>query len=153
MQPSFSVLGEHGLGSSANITVPAHRLIQITIFSYDTPTPNSTVSEAQVTGTVGGGMYLINGTLASMSNASMTMMPWGANVTAVPVASLAHTFTIQQLGVNIPVVGGSTEIAYLYFNQPGTYVWICQTPCGLGRGGTGGAMSTTGWMSGTVTVT
>jgi hypothetical protein len=102
-----------------------------------------------VTGTVGGMVYMINGTTASMAT-----MPeqFGENVTSVPAASLAHTFTIQQLGINIPVVGGDTEIAYLYFNQAGTYQWLCLTPCGLGPNGSEGAMSTAGWMEGTVTV-
>ena len=152
MQPKFLMQGSHGFLSSANISLPAHRLIQLTIVSYDTPTPNSTAQEATVTGTVGGTVYLINGTLASMSNATMAMAPWGGNVTSVPVSSLAHTFTIQQLGNNIPVVGDSTVIAYLYFNQPGTYTWICLTPCGLGKDGLSGAMDTPGWMTGTLTV-
>lgn len=152
MQPRFLVLGSHGLQSSSTITVPSHRLIEVIITSYDTPTPNSTASEAQVTGTVGGNMYLINGTTASMTNASMAMSQWGANVTSVPVATLAHTFTIQSLGINIPVVGGSTEIAYLYFDHPGTYTWLCLTPCGYGKGNLGAAMSTSGWMTGTLVV-
>jgi hypothetical protein len=87
-----------------------------------------------------------------MTTASMAMSPWGANVTSVPVATLAHTFTIPSLGINIPVVGGSTEIAYLYFNQPGTYTWLCLTPCGTGPGGLAGAMSTPGWMMGSIVV-
>jgi plastocyanin len=152
MQPRFFVLGSNGLESSASISLPAHRLIQVTILSYDTPTPNSTASEAKVMGTVGGKMYLINGTTASMTDASMAMSPWGANVTSVPVASLAHTFTVQSLGINIPVVGGSTEMAYLYFDQPGTYTWLCLTPCGAGQGGLAGAMDTPGWMTGTLVV-
>jgi len=151
-QPQFSVLGSHGLQSSANISLPANTLIQVAILSYDTPTPGSTADEAQVTGTVGGKMYLINGTTASMTNMSMIMSPWGANVSSVAASSLAHTFSIQQLGMNIPVVGGSTEIAYLYFSHPGTYTWVCLTPCGLGNNGLAGAMDTPGWMTGTIVV-
>jgi heme/copper-type cytochrome/quinol oxidase subunit 2 len=153
MQPKFLVEGGDGFLSSANISFPAHRLIQLTIVSYDTPTPNSTAAEAKVTGTVGGVVYMINGTLASASSMS-TGMPssWGQNVTSVAASSLAHTFTIPMLGINIPVVGGSTVIAYLYFDKPGTYTWICLTPCGFGKGGLSGAMATAGWMTGTLTV-
>lgn len=153
-QPAFFVLGSHGLESSANISLPANRLIKLTIFVYDTPTENTTVAESAVTGTVGGNMYLINGTLASgMSNDTMTAMEhWGQNVTSVPPSTLAHTFTVQQLGINIPVVGGSTVIAYLYFTHPGTYTWICLTVCGLGDNGLAGAMEKPGWMIGTLTV-
>lgn len=144
-QPRFYVLSSNGFESSANITVPAKTLIQLTIISYDTPTPGNTDDMGVVNGTVGRNVFLINGTTASMG-----AMPqvWGQNVTSVPGAMLAHTITISQLGINIPVVGGDTEIAYLYFPKPGTYTWICETPCGFGPDGSEGAMSTAGWMTG-----
>lgn len=152
MQPKFLVEGNHGLTSSESITFPVRRVIQLTITAFDTPTPNSTAAEARVTGTVGGTVFLINGTIASMSDAGSVMVPWGQNVTSVPASTLAHTFTISQLGINIPVVGGSTVIAYLYFDKPGTYTWVCLTPCGLGDNGLAGAMDAPGWMTGTVVV-
>jgi len=148
-QPQFTVLGPNGLQSSANIPLPAHTLIQLTIISYDTPTAGSTDQEGIVMGTVGGTVYMINGTTAMGTSVSP---PYGTNVTSVPGAMLAHTFTIQQLGINIPVVGGNTEIAYLYLNQTGTFPWVCLTPCGFGATGMQGAMSTPGWMVGNVTV-
>ncbi|HEV2227178.1 MAG TPA: hypothetical protein VGR56_10295 [Nitrososphaerales archaeon] len=148
-QPKFYVVGQGGLGSSANISLPVRTLIQVMIVSYDTPTNGSTDQQGRVNGTAGGNVYLINGTTASMSS-----MPeqWGRNVTSVPGASLAHTFSIPQLGVNIPIVGGDTEIAYLYFTKAGTFTWFCLTPCGLGPTGAAGAMSAQGWMTGTVTI-
>jgi plastocyanin len=148
-QPKFFVVGSKGLESSADISLPLNTLIQVMIVSYDTPTPGSTNIMGVVNGTQGNKVYLINGTTASMSS-----MPeqWGQNVTSVPGAQLAHTFTIQGLGVNIPVVGGDTEIAYLYLTKAGTYTWYCQTPCGFGMNGMGGAMSANGWMTGSVTV-
>lgn len=154
MQPKFSVLGEHGLESSANISIPAHRLIQLTIVSYDTPTANSSAQYAKVEGTVGGTMSFINGTLATgIANETMAqMMSLGKNVTSVPSNSIAHTFTVPQLSINVPVVGGSTEIVYLDFNQTGTYSWFCMTPCGFGPDGNEGAMSTAGWMTGSIVV-
>jgi hypothetical protein len=146
-QPSFYVLGTSGLTSAATLTLPMHRMIQLTIISYDTPTPGSTGDMGIVTGTVGGNMNLMNGTTATMGN-----MEWRQNVTSVPAAALAHTFTVPQLNINIPVVGGSTVIAYLYFDKAGTYVWICLTPCGFGAKGDQGAMSTSGWMEGQLIV-
>lgn len=155
MQPKFYVLGSHGLESTANISLPAHKLIQLTIFSYDTPTPNVSAQWANVTGTLGGTMAFYNGTLASgIDNETMEqMMSVGMNVTSVSIDTVAHTFTVPGLGINVPVVGGSTEMAYLYFNQAGTFTWMCMTPCGLGPNSSGGAMSTAGWMTGTLTVT
>lgn len=154
MQPKFYVLGDNGLQSSANITLPLGKLIQVTIFSYDTPTGGVQPEAAEVEGTVGQNMQFYNGTLATgIDNETMAqMMSIGKNVTSVPLSSVAHTFSVPQLGINIPVVGGSTEIAYLEFSQAGTYTWNCMTPCGFGPDGTGGAMSTPGWMTGQITV-
>jgi hypothetical protein len=148
-QPKFYVAGSTGLESSANISLPAHRLIELVIISYDTPTPPP-AQYSSVTGTVGGKMYLINGTSASMS----TPESWGAGVSSVPTDQIAHTFTITSLGINIPVVGGDTEIAFLYLNQTGTFTWQCYTPCGFPNvnGGWSGAMVTPGWMTGEVSV-
>lgn len=148
-QPKFYVVGQGGLASSANISLPVRTLIQVTIVSYDTPTPGSTDLQGKVNGTMGGTVFLINGTTASMG---AMPVPYSQNVTSVPGASLAHTFSIPELGINIPVVGGDTEIAYLYFTTTGTFIWLCQTPCGFGPNGTGGAMSATGWMTGLVNV-
>ena len=148
-QPQFTIMGANGMQPASDIQLPVHTLIQLTIVSYDTPTAGSTDSEGKVSGTVGGTVYLINGTSAMGTDVSQR---WGQNVTSVPGAMLAHTFTIQQLGVNIPVVGSDTEIAYLYLNQTGTFQWICLTPCGFGPTGMGGAMSAAGWMEGQVTV-
>jgi len=148
-QPMFFVEGPTGLESSANISLPVHRLIELVIISYDTPTPPP-AQYSNVTGTVGGKMYLINGTSASMG----TPQSWGAEVSSVPVDQIAHTFTVVSLGINIPVVGGDTEIAFLYLNQTGTFTWQCYTPCGFPsvNGGWSGAMVTPGWMTGQITV-
>jgi len=148
-QPQFSIMGTNGLEPASNIRLPAHTLIQLTIISYDTPTAGSPDQEGKVTGTVGGTVYLINGTTAMGTD---VIQRWGRNVTSVPGNMLAHTFTIPQLGINIPVVGGDTVIAYFYLDQAGTFQWVCLTPCGFGPSGMQGAMSASGWMEGQVTV-
>lgn len=148
-QPRFFVMGPKGMMPSDNISLPANRLIQLTIVSYDTPTSGSTDQMGKVNGTVGGNVYMINGTTAMGTD---MMQSWGGNVTAVPVAYLAHTFTVPQLGINLPVVGGNTEVAYLYLTKTGTFMWYCQTPCGFGPTGMDGAMSKSGWMVGQITV-
>jgi len=148
-QPIFFVAGPSGLESSANISLPANRMIELVIISYDTPTPPP-AQYSNVTGTIGNKMYLVNGTSASMSSP----MSWGAEVSYVPAAEIAHTFTITSLGINIPVVGGDTEIAFLQLTQTGTFTWQCYTPCGFPNvnNGWSGAMVTPGWMTGEVTV-
>jgi hypothetical protein len=148
-QPMIFVAGPKGLESTANISLPVNRLIELVIISYDTPTPPPD-QYSTVTGTVDGKMFLINGTSASMG----TPESWGAGVSSVPTDQISHTFTIPSLGINIPIVGGDTEIAFLYFNQAGSFTWQCYTPCGFpdATGGWSGAMVTPGWMMGTVTV-
>ena len=158
MQPQFYVLGSHGLESTADISLPVNRVIQVTVMAYDTPTDGATASEGVVSGTIGGTVYLINGSVAAgTANMSMGMSmamaaDWGQNVTSVPASELAHTFTIPQLGINIPVVGGDMVIAYIELHQTGTFTWVCLTPCGLGPDGTVGAMETAGWMTGNIEV-
>ena len=154
LQPKVFVMGPNGLESSANIALPAHRLIQLTIVAYDAPTPNSTEAMATATGTVGGNVYLVNGTLGSgMTDDTMTKMTeWGSNVTSMPVSSLTGTVTIPELGINIPFASMSTTVAYVKFDKAGTFTWVCLPPCGLGEDGLAGAMSTPGWMMGSITV-
>jgi heme/copper-type cytochrome/quinol oxidase subunit 2 len=147
-QPRFEVVGPNGLISANDIRLPTQTLIQLTIISYDTPTPGSTDQEGKVSGTVGGTVYLINGTTAMGTDPTGQ---WGSNVTAVPGIMLAHTFSIPQLGINLPVVGGDTVIAYIYLNETGTFSWLCETPCGFGSTGMQGAMSAPGWMTGQIT--
>jgi len=148
-QPQFFMIGTSGLQPSGNIQLPVRTLIQLTIISYDTATADSSDAEGKVTGTIDNTVYVINGTAAMGTDVSQR---WGQNETSVPGATLAHTFTIEQLGINIPVVGGDAEIVYLYLNQTGTFPWICLTPCGFGHLGMMGAMSMLGWMEGQITV-
>ena len=148
-QPKFYVMGSHGLESSANIVVPVNTMIQLTIVAYDTPTDSSEDGQGVVSGVIGGSMVLINGTSASMDD-----MPgqWSQNVTSVPGSMLAHTFSIPDLGINVPVVGGDTQIVYLKFAKAGTYTWYCLPTCGFGASGADGAMSKAGWMMGQITI-
>ncbi|MDG6988238.1 MAG: hypothetical protein JRN21_02820 [Nitrososphaerota archaeon] len=146
--PKYWVLTPDGLKSSANITLPAHTLIQLTIVDYDTASPLPS-EYGQVSGTVGNVVYVVNGT-AALSNFTQ------ASATAVsslnPQTQIGHTFTIPQLGINIPVAANSVEMADFYINQTGTFVWHCEDPCGYGPSGWLGPMSANGWMGGSITV-
>lgn len=149
-EPIFYVLGSGGqLLSSEDIQLPSHTLIDLTIVAYDMPTPGIPAQYSAVEGTVGGTMHLINGSAAMMGGEPMD---WGQTVSSVPVASMAHTFTVQKLGINVPVVGMDTMAAQLYLNQTGSFTWQCMAPCGTDASGWGGPMGTPGWMSGTITV-
>ncbi len=146
--PRYYVLTPNGLESSANISLPSHTLIQILIIDYDTPSPLP-AQYAQVSGTVGNVVYIVNGTAAASNFTNSSAIAVGS---LNPNSQVSHTFTITQLGINIPVAGNSTEIADFYINQTGNFAWQCEDPCGFGPSGWLGPMSTPGWMMGNVTV-
>ncbi len=153
-QPAFYVLGPNGLESSANIALPAHRLIKLTIIDYDDGAANLTGSQyATVSGTKNNAVTVIsNDNVNSSQAASGIQVSGGQNVTSLPANATAHTFTIPQLGINIPIAPSSTVVAYFTINQTGTFSWFCQTECGSGPSGLEGAMSTPGWMTGSAVV-
>ena len=151
---------------TTTIMVPAYSTVTVTIKQYDTATPLHNPFFAQVYGTIGNVMYVNGRPFRQIS-------PDGPG----------HTFTIQtppnpgetQLFVSIPLTGvpstapNAVTIAGQPYPKPnvimfrfktgapGQYIWHCYDPCGTGlagnQAGFGGPMSTTGYMSGTLTVT
>lgn len=82
----------------------------------------------------------------------------GRSISSIPNGDIAHTFTVVGLGWNVPIpaapTGGSVAVvARFVARRAGTFVWQCYAPCGSGSNSMGGAMSTKGWMEGTVKVT
>jgi hypothetical protein len=88
-----------------------------------------------------------------------TMTVDGFAETTVPNADIAHTFSIPELGINLPLTkapgggGFSTTVFTFKVDKSGTYTWHCFTPCGGAPNGMGGSMATNGWMQGRMTVT
>lgn len=148
-QPRFFIVSADGLTPAANLTIPSHTRIEITIASYDTGSMPPAPPYGQVTGTVNNEMTVINGTAASGDD---TSVPWSETVTSVPLDQIVHTFTVPSLNLNLPVISGDTVVASFYANVTGTFRWFCMTPCGTGSDGLGGAMATPGWMIGQITV-
>ena len=134
--------------------LPAHTRVNVTAYEYDTCDPLRNQLWGHVTGTVGGVMY-VNGRRLSVVNSETS-------------CSVAHTFTVPQLGINVPFAG----VDYTAKNQctqapcvlsdahhvitfsfvtggPGEYRWQCFIPCGLATvDGNGHAMTTVGFMTG-----
>jgi hypothetical protein len=147
-QPRYWILTPQGLVSSANILLPAHTLIRLTIIDYDSPSPLP-AQFAEVSGTLGNVVYFVNGTAASGTNITKD----GAYVSEFNnETQVAHTFTIPQLGINIPSPANSVVVAEFYLNQTGVFLWHCMDPCGLDASGWSGSMDAPGWMTGNVTV-
>ena len=82
----------------------------------------------------------------------------GKPVSSVGNGQLAHTFTIPSLGINAPLpvasMNGPTTVRFTFRAPavPGTYQWLCVTPCGTGPYGISGAMNSNGWMRGQLIV-
>jgi hypothetical protein len=146
--------------SSDNLVVPANSAVTVTVSQYDTGGKPNNPYFAKVVGTVGG-----------------TETVDGATVSSVPVNDVGHTFTLRAiagnapslyLNVPLPAVSQSApsvlRIGHGSYPQPrmvtftfitsgqGVYFWNCEYPCGDSVVGFGGAMSTYGYMSGTLTV-
>lgn len=132
------------LTSSAVITVPAATEIKITIINYDGNVDAPMVQTAMnVTGVVGNNIQVFNG--VSVSQSSLAAGTGSVKYSAVPAAKLSHTFSTST-GVNIPILPHSTEVAYTYFQNTGTYDWGCLCQCGQF------SMDTPGWMVGQINV-
>jgi len=124
------------------LVVPANSLVTVSLHDYDlgldTPLPNNTPFAA-VQGTVGGVAYLN-----------------GKPYAALAPDKIAHTFTIPQLHINIPLPGYGKEADTISFTfhtgKAGTYIFQCFDPCGTGSSGFEGPMATKGYMVGTLTV-
>lgn len=153
-QPAYFVVGAHGLESAANITVPAHRTVELVIMNFDQD--NATLAapqDANVTGTVGGMISVYGNQLVNSSQGPNGLQIKGTQtVSSLPPSLISHTFTVPSLGLNIPMESESTVVAYFTTGGVGSYTWLCQTACGSGDDGQGGAMVTGGWMTGALTV-
>ncbi len=127
----------------ANVTVPTHTLVVVTITNYDNVSNPVPSASAMVVGTVGGVM-----TMQSSPGAA------GMPMTMVPANQVAHTFTMEggpySLNVPVPAASGLQVPMVVtfraYFNVTGAFEWHCMAPCDTS------SMSTPGFMRGTVTV-
>ncbi len=154
-QPAYYVLGPNGLESAASVAVPAHKLIKLVIICYDDGAANLTGSSyASVSGTQNNTVSVVsNSNVNSSQSASGIQVTGGQTVSSLPADGIAHTFTIPQLGINIPLAPSSTTTAYITLNQTGTFNWLCMSLCGSGPTGLSGAMETPGWMTGNIVAT
>lgn len=163
-QPHYYLLQNGSLRSTSTITFPDNENITLTIICYDNGTAYP-LGQAQnnigdgagqaslydVNGTVGNVVKVINNTNVNSTSSGIS---GGSTVSSFPPYSVSHTFTVSGLNLNIPIPPSSTVVADLHFSssQTGSYSWQCNAPCGTGANGWSGAMSTQGWMMGSVVV-
>jgi len=130
--------------SPSNLVVPANSLVTITIRDYDlgdTAMPQDSP------------LTTVQGTV----NASATAD--GRVYSSLAPDKIAHTFTLPQLHVNVPLPGDGmngkdyTSVTFTFrTGAPGTYIFRCFDPCGTGPMGMMGPMMTQGYMIGTLSV-
>lgn len=128
----------------SNLVVPANSLVTVTLRDYDlgdTPLPNNSPFTT-VQGTQGGLAYADGKAYSRLSP-----------------EQVAHTFTIPQLHINVPLPGdGAKGASYdtitftLRTGASGSYSFQCFDPCGTGANGWEGPMVTKGYMFGSLTV-
>jgi hypothetical protein len=135
--------------------IPAHTLVTVTVYQFDTATGLRNNFLGQVRGT--------QGSIATLD---------GKPFRTLNGDDASHTFTVPDLGISVPLSGvpddaknqctatpcplsdAHTTITFS-FRSPGkgTYRWQCFVPCALQTYlGFGGPMQTIGWMSGELQV-
>lgn len=129
--------------STTDFTLPEHAKVTVTIVDQDlgdTALPAGSPFSS-VRGTVGNVAYVD-----------------GIPYRSLDPTKVAHTFTVPQLGLNIPLPGdlpagqkASTVTFTFVTGEAGSYMWQCMDPCGSGSGWEG-PMATMGYMMGTMTV-
>ncbi len=152
-QPAFYVLQNGSLTSSANIVLPANTLIEVTIINYDNGNASVPSNYQAVTGTVGNQITVVNNTGMNSTQTSKGISIKGAWTTSsIPVADIAHTFTVSGLNLNVPIVMSSIVQFSFESGSANSYTWQCYADCGSGPSGWAQAMVTPGWMTGTISV-
>lgn len=155
-QPAYYLLENGSLHSSAVLNFPAGKTISLTIINYDDGPADVAAQYSNVVGTTNNQISIVNDTnVNSSQGTSGISISGGAVVSSVPDSNIAHTFTVLgnsgQTILNIPIPPSSVVHATFTLNS-GNYNWQCEAACGSGSVGWGGAMSTPGWMTGTVSV-
>jgi hypothetical protein len=147
--------GDDNWQHATTYVLPAHSLVQVTIYQFDGQSGLRNPFIAQATGIVGGS-FTLN----------------GKPTQAIDPDAASHVFAIPQLGVSVPLYGISdnaknpcanapcplsTDHYTISFKfrtgDPGLFRWQCFVPCAAGFiDGFGGPMQTVGYMDGFIKV-
>jgi hypothetical protein len=140
---------------STVLSVPAHSLVKVTVYQYDTATGLRNPYFGGPLGIVG--PMLVDGKPAATLDPDLA----------------SHTFAIPDLGLSVPLKGVADDaknqcstapctlaeahetIVFTFrTGKPGTYRWQCFVPCAAGFIlGNGGPMQSVGYMDGYLVVT
>lgn len=128
----------------SDFSVPRNSLVEITITNFDDATPltGDAVKYAKVTGTVGDTATVTPIDLSDPNGAANGPVQ---KVSSIDPNDVSHTFTVPQLGLNVPIWPHARTTFLIRTGKAGSYFWACLDPCG-------GAMSAPRYMSGTLRV-
>ncbi|HEV2238539.1 MAG TPA: hypothetical protein VGR57_17910 [Ktedonobacterales bacterium] len=130
---------------TSSMTVPANTVVTVTIRNFDVGDDSLPASSP---------LLNVQGTTTGTAVAD------GKSFTSLDAQHIAHTFTIPQLKLNVPISGdpvGDANFVTVTFSfrtpaKAGVYTFQCYVPCGTGDSGFGGPMSARGFMRGQLTV-
>ena len=130
----------------SSFTVPANSTVHVEIRDFDDGAASIPSGYEKVQGTTGGSMTLIPSVAGDLSDAQPQ------TVQAVDPKNVAHTFTIADTGLSVPLPGSSTVRFTFKTGAAGTHSWQCMAACGTGDSGWAGPMAAAGYMQGKMTV-
>ena len=145
----------HNWRHDTTYQLPAHTLVHVTIYNYDSQTGLRNPFIAAATGTTTGN-FVLN----------------GKPTQAISPDSASHVFAIPEIGLTVPIYGIPDSAKNPCSNAPcslsndhsttsftfrtpgrGLYRWQCFVPCAAGYiEGWGGPMQTVGYMDGFIKV-
>ncbi len=117
-----------------NITVSAGTAIKFVVTSWDNAINQNLTAQASTPFTAYNDTA--SGQVASAYSQGQSFVAMG----------IGHTFSIPQMGVNIPIPPTTAVVFTLTFAKPGVYMYTCDSPCGPGMG-------LVGYMEGYIIVT
>jgi|SRR5690349_12337385 hypothetical protein len=125
-------------------TLPANTVVTVTIRNFD----------------LGDDSLPANSPFLHVQGVSGSATMDGKAFTSLDANHIAHTFSIPQLHLSVPISGdpiGDANYVNVTFSfktpaKAGVYTFQCYIPCGTGDSGWQGPMATMGFMQGTITV-
>ncbi len=135
----------------SDFSLPAHSTVIVTITNFDDATalPASMTQYSKVSGTIGNTMQV---TPIKVGDPNAPAGPTETLAQLDPT-QVSHTFTIPQLGINVPVAAHARVTFVIQTGAPGQFYWRCFDPCGAGSTGWGTAMAAKrGFREGTLPV-
>ena len=135
----------------SDVTLPANATVIVTVTNFDDATalPKGAEKYAKVSGTDGNTISVTPIKAAEPNDSAGTTQV----LAALDPAAVSHTFTIEALGINVPIPAHARVTFTIHTGAAGTYAWRCYDPCGADPMGWGTAMAAkSGFMEGTLTV-